>query len=136
MTFSLLSSLVVALTVVPLLASRWFARKRARHSASNEGGQVTGWYPNLLRWGLDNKLAVFVIVAALLGATVYAAPRIPTEFLPSAYEGNFTIDISVPEGTPLEEIDNIVAQVEEIVSSERTVEKYSVSMASSTRQEP
>ena len=129
-TFSLLASLVVALTVVPLLASRWFARKRAKHAAVGPDGSRAGAYPNLLRWGLDNKAVVFIILAALIGASVYAAPRIPTEFLPSADEGNFSINISVPEGTPLEDIDALVARIEEIVESEKSVDKYSVSIGS------
>ncbi len=127
-TFSLLASLVVALTVVPLLASRWFARKRGKHATADASGNLVGWYPNLLRWSLNNRLGVFIIVAALLGASIYVAPKIPTEFLPSADEGNFTIDVAVAEGTPLSDIDSIVAQIEEIVGLDRSVEKYSVSI--------
>lgn len=56
----------------------------------------------MVKWALQNRLVVLVVVAALVAGTVYLGSKIGTEFIPTADEGGFTIAVTMPEGAPIE----------------------------------
>lgn len=170
-TLSLLASLVVSLTVVPMLASKWLARKKTRPlglsgSHSSSGGytrsgtygghysssninmplrsgetrdlmprertsrksQRPSRYRRLVEWSLDNRFLVFLIVAGLIASTVYLGKDLGTEFLPAADEGGFSINISMTENSPMDNIDSLVSQIEDILDKNSSINMYSVSI--------
>lgn len=131
-TLSLLASLVVALTVVPMLASKWFSRKLEAASGSrtqdNRRARYTGGYRRLVEWSLDNRALVFAVVAALIAGSYYLARGIGTEFLPTTDEGSFSITVSMPQGLPLESTEEIVSKIEDILERHESVAMYSVSI--------
>ena len=137
-TFSLLASLLVALTVVPMLASVWFVKKKARPVAytsqgngdpSPEAQKHQGKYFNMVQWTLHNRLVVLLIVGALIAGSVYLGSKIGTEFIPTADEGGFSIAVKMPEGTPIEKLDNLVSEIEQILDKNRSIEMYTVSIS-------
>lgn len=136
-TLSLLASLVVSLTVVPMLASRWFARKKIRTSTSGSyaseqtrsgNPKEPGTYRRLVQWSLHNRGLILVIIAGLLAGSVYIGKKLGTEFLPTADEGGFSITVSMPDGTPLEKIDSFVVEIEDILDGNKSISMYSVSV--------
>ncbi|HQD85916.1 MAG TPA: efflux RND transporter permease subunit [Bacillota bacterium] len=131
-TLSLLASLIVALTVVPMLASKWFSRKLGAALGSRtpdtRQARYTGGYRRLVEWSLDNRILVFAVVAALIAGSYYLARDIGTEFLPTTDEGSFSISVSMPEGLPLESTDEIVSKIEDILERHESVAMYSVSI--------
>ncbi len=134
-TLSLLASLIVSLTVVPMLASRWFSRRKKRASSSYAQQQTSlgrpkeqGAYRRLVQWSLHNRLLLFAIVAALIAGSYYFAKDLGTEFLPTADEGSFSIAVSMPEGSPLEKTDRFVAEIEDILDRHKSIAMYSVSI--------
>lgn len=138
-TFSLLASLIVALTIVPMLSSRWLARRGTGRTKARLGqgfvsestvGRDTA-YVRLLRWSLDHKFAVLFSVAVLAALAFYFGRLIPTEFLPPADEGQFTININMKPGTRLETIDRLVGSIEDILKQERLIDQYSVTIGHS-----
>ena len=58
-------------------------------------------YPRLIRWSLRNRVVVYGLVLAAGGATVWAAPQLDTELIPELHQGEFTVELSLPVGTPL-----------------------------------
>jgi HAE1 family hydrophobic/amphiphilic exporter-1 len=140
-TFSLMASLVVALTVVPMLASRWFGRKAKPSGSAAAAGQLVsrrgtrvrsdGRYGSAVRRCLGNRGAVVFAVLVMLAGTAFLARRIPSEFLPVADEGAFTMNVTVKPGTPLEDVDKTVAAIEGVLSKEESVDKYSVTVGQS-----
>ncbi len=134
-TFSLMASLVVALTVVPMLASKFFASMKHRKDPGTMVGPALrrkhrsrqSGYTALLNWCLAHRAfflaAVFVGVA---GSVYLLLPRIETEFLPTADEGGFAINVSMKEGTPLDRIDQVVKEIEKVLDSDMLVASYSV----------
>lgn len=137
-TFSLLASLVVALTVVPVLASKLLYRRTGRREAGAEHGPeraATGrrsTYTRLLRFCIEHR-ALF-LAAVFLGAAgmVYLLlPGIQTEFLPAPDEGNFSISLAMKEGTPLDRVDQVVKKIEEVLNSDESVGTYSVTVGKS-----
>jgi len=80
---------------------------------------VSRAYPRLLRWSLDWPLAVAVVIAATLGASWWMLQGLETELLPEVRQGEFTFEVSLPVGTPLEETVRILESVERAILEER-----------------
>ncbi len=89
------------------------------------GGLHKG-YPRLLRQALRHPVMVMLLVAALFAVTVQVAVRLPNELLPEVHQGELTVEVALPVGTPLEETDEILRPVEEAILEEiRAVEASS-----------
>lgn len=133
MVVALLTSLLLALTLTPLLAS-WFIRDRdslgfGQRPAGSREGPVLGWalqiYEKSVRSALSAPrvalLACGVILA--LGAGIYQ--RLESEFLPPMDEGGFVIDYVSPWGTSLAETHRQLLLAEEILREHPSVESFS-----------
>lgn len=106
--FSLVSSLVVAVTAVPALASRIL---RPRSTVS---GPRQGRFRAFLAIALEHKLVVGAVIVVVLAGTVVAAREIRAEFIPRESQGLVHLDLSLPEGTRLEMTDRVARRVGQI----------------------
>jgi HAE1 family hydrophobic/amphiphilic exporter-1 len=129
-SFALLCSLLVALTVVPMLAS-YFLRapsleKTARESLGHKLFRVSGLaflrmelgYKRLLHFSLDHRLLVVVSVLLLLAGSLALLPFIGTELMPQSDEGEVQVNVEMEVGTRLAIMDETIKRVEEIASRE------------------
>ena len=108
--FSLLSSLVVAMTVVPMLSSRLLRAKAT-------DGKPRQWpvFRAGLAAALDHKLVV-VVAIGLIGVSAYQMGRqIEAEFIPREDQGLFTVDVALPEGSRLEMTDRVAGRVGDMI---------------------
>lgn len=122
-TFALVSSLLVALTIIPMLTSRFGA---AQHTGKGFGARVTKFYEaiekvytRLIKWALHHRLAVvlgtiIVFIVSVVGLT----PLIGTELSPQVDQGEITISAEMPVGTNLWVTDSAVRKLEKIVQEE------------------
>ena len=78
-----------------------------------------GGYPRGLRWALANPLTILVVVVACFVATGWTLLRLDTELLPEVHQGEFTVEVALPVGTPLEETVDVVSPVEEAILAEK-----------------
>ncbi|MGD9017839.1 MAG: efflux RND transporter permease subunit [Desulfobacterales bacterium] len=125
--FSLVCSLAVALSLVPMLASRLLTasprRKRQPASRLSRLAAVANRlflglenaYLELLRWSLGHRLTTIMTAAGLLGASLLLLPLIGTEFLPPSDEGEVRINGKMEIGTRLELVDRQTRIMEAIV---------------------
>lgn len=113
-TFSLLASLLVALTLIPLLSTLLL---RSKDNFSGRKEIILPLFKNLYRkglnWCLEHRIAVIFILAFLLAVSAYVYSLIGQEFIPAMDQGEFIINVELPRGTLLEETDCIVRQIEE-----------------------
>lgn len=109
---AVLASLVLALTLIPLLA-RWGIRPSAK--AATHGGRLDRTYVRSLRPILARPALslVLALILAVAGAGLYFL--VGSGFLPHADEGGFVIDYQTPAGTALEETDRLVRKVEDVL---------------------
>ncbi len=118
--FAVLSSLFVALTLVPMLSSI-FLRKQPKHEGQDfvkEGRLFSGFkngYLATLRWSLNHKALVLLVATAAFGASIWGAFQLGTEFMPEADNPNVVITFRLPVGTRLEETDRISRMIERVV---------------------
>jgi HAE1 family hydrophobic/amphiphilic exporter-1 len=76
-------------------------------------------YPRSLRWALSNPLTLLVVVVACFVATGWTILRLDTELLPEVHQGEFTVEVALPVGTPLEQTVDVVSPVEEAILAEK-----------------
>jgi hydrophobic/amphiphilic exporter-1 (mainly G- bacteria), HAE1 family len=77
--------------------------------------RLTAVYPRLLGHILARPIPVFAFIALGAWITWLAAARIETELLPEVHQGEFTLEVSLPVGTPIEETSTRLSQVEQAI---------------------
>jgi CzcA family heavy metal efflux pump len=122
LSVAVLMSLVLSLTLVPIMA-RWAAR---RHSARGEvHGRLDRAYGALLSTAVDHSRLAVIAALLLAVATVALFMRVGTGFFPVADEGGFVLDYLTPEGSALAETDRQVRAIEKTISETPEVASYS-----------
>ncbi|RCX15448.1 HAE1 family hydrophobic/amphiphilic exporter-1 [Anaerobacterium chartisolvens] len=142
-TFSLLASLVVALTVVPMLSSKMLkisSNDKEKKSILNK--IFDGWgrlfdrvdevYRKILKTVLRRRAVTALVVITVFILSIAAVPLIGIEFIPETDQGQFIVNISLAEGTNIENTNEIANRVEEIIASVPEVEKIFVSVGGSS----
>jgi HAE1 family hydrophobic/amphiphilic exporter-1 len=76
-------------------------------------------YPKGLRWALRNPLVIVLSVVATFAATAWTLSRLDTELLPEVRQGEFTVEVALPVGTPIEATEEIVKPVEKAILAEK-----------------
>jgi HAE1 family hydrophobic/amphiphilic exporter-1 len=123
--FSLLCSLLVALSLVPMLASKMLAAPRsgpghrwtsalAARAAAGLSGLERG-YQSLLHSALRHRSVTIGVSFALLAASLLLIPLIGTEFLPPSDEGEVRVSGEMEVGTRLDLIDEQTRLMERMV---------------------
>ncbi|MBK7046185.1 MAG: efflux RND transporter permease subunit [bacterium] len=74
---------------------------------------VVSGYDRTLVWALRRKLAIGVATLAFAAGGVLLWPRLGTELVPPLAQGELTLALELPEGTPLSRTASIVGQIEE-----------------------
>ena len=125
--FALICSLTVALSLVPMLASRLLTSNQGRLEGPAPGTKrwaaaansvfsgLENGYLNFLRWVLDHRLLTVLAAAVLLGASLLLLPLIGSEFLPPSDEGEVRVTGKMEIGTRLELVDRQTRLMEQIV---------------------
>jgi HAE1 family hydrophobic/amphiphilic exporter-1 len=125
--FALICSLTLALSLVPMLASRLLSPARSgippTASGKNRWAVAAGSffedlqnaYLQLLRWALDHRLITIFAAAAVLAASLLLLPLIGSEFLPPSDEGEVRVTGKMEIGTRLELVDRQTRIMEQIV---------------------
>ncbi len=130
-TFSLLASLLVAVTLIPMLSAvgregkgRGSAARREKDSGVMSLGFFSRAYDYLLRGALRLRwltifLAVAVFVLALGGVRM-----LDSELIPAISEGEFFFEATMPEGTPVAATDKVIRRMEQAAADEPGVSTY------------
>lgn len=111
------ASLLVSLTVTPALCSYLLpSMKRMEH-------EKDGWLVKVLKAGHEKVLdfalprpkTVFTVVAIMFFGALMLVPTFGREFLPEFNEGSFTINVTLPPGTSLEESNRLGVLAENLM---------------------
>jgi multidrug efflux pump subunit AcrB len=117
-TYSLLSSFLVAITVVPVLVYL-IVRRTDIHEESEEGFLERIYLP-ILRWSLksivNRSLVLVLAVASMIFGFSLLASR-PAAFLPDFGKPQISITVNMPNGTPISETNRLVMEMERYIDS-------------------
>jgi hydrophobic/amphiphilic exporter-1 (mainly G- bacteria), HAE1 family len=111
--FALVSSLVVAILVIPMLSTKLIKPASIAKAQSIR----FGWYKNFLAKTLKASWLVIGSAVLLVIVALFAIPIVGSEFMPKTDTGEFSIELQLPEGTELYRTEQTVAGIEEMVRS-------------------
>jgi HME family heavy-metal exporter len=113
---SIIASLFVSLTVTPALCSYLLGNTKTHEEKDSALVRfLKKQDTRLLNWGLTRPKVIIGAAIILIIASVSIVPFFGTEFLPPFNEGSFTINLSTPAGTSLEESNKIGTMAEELM---------------------
>ncbi len=110
--FSLISSLAVAIFVIPVLAHRFLKNNRQKTAKSSLSFD---WYKKLLARILENRGRVILAAVFLIVITAIIFPFIGSEFMPQGESKDFQIELVLEEGTSLEHMDKVAQDIEKLI---------------------
>jgi len=113
--FALVSSLFVAMLVIPMLVNTLFREKREQGPSRLSSPMQFRWYPRFLSAVVEKRKLVIILSIALMGLTTLLIPRLGSEFMPKASSAEFTIELTLPEGTSLARTESTVSKTEGII---------------------
>ncbi len=111
---SIVASLIVALTVTPVLC--YFLLGRSKILEEEKDSRLVAWlkrhYARILNWTLRHPGEIIGASAILLVTALAVIPLMGREFLPPFNEGTLNINANMPPGTSLQESGRIGAELE------------------------
>ena len=132
---SLVASLVVAVTMIPMLSAQGGGPDGGPVAVAPEvvaptatlGGFSRG-YDALLRGTLRRPWAILILAGGLFAGAMYAVPHLRTELIPRLSSGEFHFELKLPEGTALAATDRQVQAMEAEVRRRPEIEIHYASV--------
>ncbi len=103
-------SIVYALVIAPVLSSFILNEKPYKESRFFQG--LKAGYRRLLTLALKGKFLVLVLLAVLLGSSVFVIRQMGTEFIPVLDEGAISVDVSMAPSISLDEAKKTVLRIQ------------------------
>ncbi len=116
-SFSLIASLVVAITLVPMLSSKLLSKAMEDNGRRYWFDRFLGWlnnkYRSVLKWVLGHRKTSIIGSVLAIVLSLGLIPFIGAEFIPSADQGQVEVRVETELGSTLEQTESIVEQVNE-----------------------
>ena len=127
-TYSLLASLLVSLTLVPAMASGMLRREFVPKPGLLD--KIYPAYRRAIAWSLDHKAGVLLLSLVLLVTTAWGAVSRGFTFMPEIDMNNLSVTITMPEDITRAEAVDLADQVVERVMSVENIESAGFMMGS------
>jgi HAE1 family hydrophobic/amphiphilic exporter-1 len=125
-SFSLAASLLVALTLVPMMSSKMLSSSHHLQNKQNLMGALYRFvgvvpealariYAGMLRWALGNKALVIVTTVILFAGSIWVGRTLGFELQPELDEGELGVDVELEPGTKVAETDAIMQKLREVI---------------------
>nr|WP_042180964.1 efflux RND transporter permease subunit [Kibdelosporangium sp. MJ126-NF4]CEL14715.1 RND multidrug efflux transporter; Acriflavin resistance protein [Kibdelosporangium sp. MJ126-NF4]CTQ96655.1 RND multidrug efflux transporter; Acriflavin resistance protein [Kibdelosporangium sp. MJ126-NF4] len=138
-TVALLASLIVSLTIVPVLAY-WFLKPpkpgtdiavmREQAEAKERRSVLQRAYVPVIRFATRRRLTTLLIALVILGGTFGLLSRLNTNFLDDSGSTSMTVSQKLPPGSSIASRDDAAKKVESALASAREIEAYQVTIGS------
>ena len=127
-TFSLVASLVVAIMLIPMLASLSRADEEELSGPAPKKEYkdfvLVRPYSWFLRQVLRQRLASLAVALVLFVGTLGLLGSLGAELIPEISQGEFFVDLELPPGTPVEQTAERLEEVEELIEGQEGVRMY------------
>lgn len=136
MAFALFASLIVAITVVPVLAHTLFKKElykepSERAHKKEEHGKMATWYKSVLTWVLGHKWITAIGSVVVLAASLFLTPLVGFSFLPDDEQKMAYVTYTPKAGQTRAQVVEDVAKVEDIVKKAKDVDTIQTSIGGS-----
>lgn len=129
--YSLLASLIVALTVVPAMASKVLGKTKEQKEGKFFTGLI-GIYEKLLALSLKFKPVVLLLVVVLLVVSAIASYSKGTAFMPDMDSTQFSITLTMPKDTPLADTSRVSDEIVDRLLLREEIEDVGAMASAST----
>lgn len=129
---AMLTSLVVAMTIIPLLFAKFKPQEKKELPINKLLRKVNSGYEKLLHRLLNKKKTVMVIAVLLLVGAFELVSHTNSELIPAMDEGAFVINVTFRSGTKTETVEEKTLFLEEMVAADKNIDEYSYSVSSSS----
>ncbi len=125
-TFALLSSLLVAIVIVPMIASIIFKKQSYQEKEIYQAWfmKLRSYYGNILNWVLNHRKTIVLIVLGLFICSIALLPMIGAEFMPEMDESVLMVNLSLPPGTSMNETNEKMMEFEDIIAKTKGVVSF------------
>ena len=122
--FSLFCALLVALTLIPLLASRllktsnegrYSISKKISHAIDSQLQRLINRYSRTLNWCLNHRKTTLIVALISFAVSLALVPRLGMDFFPKMDQSQFQIQAERAPGTSLKSAEMTFRQIEDIV---------------------
>ncbi len=122
-TYSLVISLIVAMTLIPMMVSLRGHNDKIMEPGTNRSGQwVQSRYASLLEWSLRRRMTTLAVAAGLLLVSAFMLEATGTELVPELAQGTFDVTVEAAPGTPLESTDRVQASLQQTAADNAAVQ--------------
>ncbi|HEX6479120.1 MAG TPA: efflux RND transporter permease subunit [Ktedonobacteraceae bacterium] len=133
-TFALLASLLIALTVIPVLAY-WFL-KAPRHVheqqvSSAKSTLLERGYTPLITWVTTHRMLTVMLAIVLLAGSFGLLPLLPVNAFSSQGATSFSFTLTLPPNTSLARTDLAARQVEGVLAGTHGIQTYQATVGTS-----
>ena len=113
--FALISSLFVAMLVIPMLMNTLFRDKEGAETKHINSPLQFRWYSHFLSAALEKRNLIISLSVILMAFSALLIPKLGSEFMPKAVSSEFSIELTLPEGTSLTETQSTLQKSEGII---------------------
>ena len=128
--YSLLASLIVALTLVPAMGQRML--RKIKPQKNPENSRIIKGYEKSLRFVLCHKVCSILVVVAILGASIFGALAKGFSFMPNMSSTEIQISAKLDDNATLEETIDTAEQINKVLNGYDEFETVGVITGSST----
>lgn len=111
---ALFSSLFVAITLVPMLASKLVSVKNLESEEAQEKkhGPLVVAYKKVLSWSLKHRLITIATSIGIFIISIVMVASVGAEFFPATDEGMINVTVNLPAGSEIEQVDNTLKEIQ------------------------
>jgi HAE1 family hydrophobic/amphiphilic exporter-1 len=148
---ALVASLIVAVTIIPVLVSIFLRRhtgnpapqrtnedqnEDSEHESTRRAGLLLRLYTPMLRWSLRHRLAVLLLALLTFAGGLGLVRFLPVTFFPTSEERLLVADVELPAGTALGRTSERLRPFEDFLQQDAGIKSYQVSIGGEDTQDP
>ena len=145
---ALVASLIVAVTIIPVLVSIFLRRSTGGQAPltmdeepderenRQRAGLLLRLYNPMLRWGLRHRLAVLLLALLAFAGGLGLVRFLPVTFFPPSEERLLVADVELPAGTALGRTSERLRPFEDFLQQDAGIKSYQVSIGGEDTQDP
>ncbi len=135
--FALVASLIVAITVVPMMSHKMMGRKKTHIvSEEKEHGKLASSYKRVLNWSLNHKAITFGSAVGILIASLFLVPVIGFSFLPGQEENEVAMTYNASGDESQSDVVNLAKKAEKEILDSKGVETLQFSVGGESPMQP
>ncbi|MCB9206483.1 MAG: efflux RND transporter permease subunit [Ignavibacteriales bacterium] len=130
-SYTLLASLLIALTLTPLLSEKFMSKNsvsKERKARKFLNKFVSNTYKSKLQFALDHPKTIIISAVIFFLISLSLFPLVGISFFPKAEKPLFMININLPEGSSISKTEKVANYVEEILMKKEEVINFTTNI--------